>query len=257
MRKLRLYWAWSRPNFGDALSPLICERLAGRPVVYAWRWWCDLVAIGSLLHRFREGYFHPRVHVWGTGFIRECPARRDRLHYHAVRGFLSAQILPGRSIPALGDPGLLADLLWPEVKRTAKRYRVGLVPHYKDRFDPRVGALAHSLPGCTVIDVFDPVPQVLRQIAACECILSSSLHGLVEADAFGIPNTWFKLSDKVKGNGFKFRDYYSIYGPTVLARPLHAEQIEPARIRAIHEEYTRPGLDKIKQRLLAAFPFKP
>jgi len=188
MRELRLYWFRAKPNFGDALSPLICECLAGRPIVYAARWWCDLVAVGSLLHRFREGYLLPRVHVWGTGFIKERLPRRDRFYYHAVRGPLRAQIIQGRSITTFGDPVLLVDLLWPELKKTPKRHRVGLVPHYMDRTDPRVETLANSLPGCTVINVFDAAVRVLRQIAACERILSSSLHGLVAADALGIPN---------------------------------------------------------------------
>jgi hypothetical protein len=248
-----LYWSKSKPNFGDAMSPLMCERLAGCPVVFADRWRCDLVAMGSLLDRFREWYPHPRVHVWGTGFIEERPSRRGRFHYHAVRGHLSAQIVRGPSIDTFGDPGLLADVLWPELKKTPK----GLVPHFQDRTDPQVAALRNTLPGCTVIDVFGEVVEVLREIAACECVLSSSLHGLVVADAFGVPNAWVKFSEKVRGGGFKFRDYYSIYAPEMPAVPLLPEQLDAVRIRTIHEQYTRPGLDQIKDRLLTAFPFKP
>ena len=48
---------------------------------------------------------------------------------------------------------------------------------------------------------------VIHEIAKCEHILSSSLHGLVVADALGIPNGWIKLSDRVVGDGFKFKDY--------------------------------------------------
>ena len=257
MRTLRLYWSKSKPNFGDALSPLMCERLAGCPVVFADRWRCDLVALGSLLDRFREWYPHPRVHVWGTGFIEARPPRRGRFHYHAVRGRLSAGIIQGPSIDAFGDPGLLVGVLWPELKKTPKRHRVGLVPHYEDRIDPRVVALRNSLPGCVVVDVFGEVMEVLREIAACECIFSSSLHGLVVADAFGVPNAWVKFSEKVRGSGFKFHDYYSIYGPDLPAVPLSPEQLDAARIGAVHEQYARPGLDQIKNRLLTAFPFKP
>lgn len=47
-------------------------------------------------------------------------------------------------------------------------------------------------------------------------ILSSSLHGLVVSDAFGIPNQWLEFSDNVVGAGFKFRDYADGIGRTAM-----------------------------------------
>jgi len=41
------------------------------------------------------------------------------------------------------------------------------------------------------------------------------------------------------------------------AAPLLPEQVDSARVRAIAEGCARPGLDEIKRRLLAAFPFLP
>jgi hypothetical protein len=58
----------------------------------------------------------------------------------------------------------------------------------------------------------DPI-KVLKQIAECETIISSSLHGLIAADALDIPNKRIKLSNH--GHNFdvdfKFDDYYSIF----------------------------------------------
>jgi len=239
------------------MSPLICERLAGRPVVYAAKRRCDMVALGSLLDRFKERLFHRRIDVWGTGFIESGSPRKSRFHYHAIRGKHSAGRLQGPAIETFGDPGLLADVLWPELKKTPKRYRVGLVPHYEDRTNPKVQALANGLASCTIIDVFDDVTEVLRQIASCECVLSSSLHGLIVADAFGVPNAWIKLSAKVRGDDFKFRDYYSIYGLDDRVVPLRVDQVTQEKLNQLMEDYNRPELEAIKRRLIEAFPFRP
>jgi pyruvyltransferase len=42
----------------------------------------------------------------------------------------------------------------------------------------------------------------------CEKIISSSLHGLIISDAYGIPNARVNVSNKLFGGDFKFIDYY-------------------------------------------------
>jgi pyruvyltransferase len=50
--------------------------------------------------------------------------------------------------------------------------------------------------------------QVAREINRCECIASSSLHGLIFSDSFSIPNVHLKFSNKLAGGNHKFNDYY-------------------------------------------------
>jgi len=42
----------------------------------------------------------------------------------------------------------------------------------------------------------------------CRKIVSSSLHGIIIAETFGIPTAWLRCSDKIVGGEFKYHDYY-------------------------------------------------
>jgi len=63
-----------------------------------------------------------------------------------------------------------------------------------------------------IIDILSGVKQVIDDICSCERIFSSSLHGLIAADAYGIHSTWIKFSNKIEGNDFKFYDYFESVG---------------------------------------------
>ena len=51
------------------------------------------------------------------------------------------------------------------------------------------------------------VEAVIRQVLACDRIAATSLHGLVLADAYGIPSAWI-ASESPNGLEFKFYDYF-------------------------------------------------
>lgn len=153
-----------------------------------------------------------------SGFIEAVPENHvltRKLDIKVLRGLESCRIIEkitGEPChAALGDGGLLYPLLLR--KQPAKKYTVGIIPHYMDQQLPTVKELAVRFKGAVIIDVLDEPLKVLEQIAACEKILSSSLHGLIVADALDIPNRHVHFSDNVRGNGFKFRDYYSVFAP--------------------------------------------
>ena len=253
-KALRLHWSRSKPNFGDALSPIICSRLYDGPIAYAKINRCDLVAQGSLLQRKKENLFSRPIAVWGTGLIEAAKPARSKHTYLAVRGYETKKCI--RNIPqdiALGDPGLLAHLLV-EKRRTAKTHRIGLICHYKDKGDPTVARLCERYPDVVEIDIFAPVTQILMEIMASEVVFSSAMHGLIAADALGIPNAWIKLSDRVKGGGFKFRDYYSVFGIDAKPATLDDHLVTKHYVEVI-EGYHREGLPGIQEKLIECFPF--
>lgn len=64
------------------------------------------------------------------------------------------------------------------------------------------------------------------EIKSCKKIVSSSLHGCIIAESYGIPVEWIVLSDKVLGNGFKFRDYLSATDRKSFDEPLTEDKLK-------------------------------
>lgn len=260
MDTLKLYWSTSlqngRKNFGDWLSPVLCEALSGMRVVHARPNKCDLMALGSILGKAKNHFWNRRIDIWGSGLIEDTGSFRSPHRIHAVRGWHTARSVVNQTIEVVGDPGLLCHILVPDNITARKEFSVGVIPHYVDQDNPLVRAAVERIPGARFLDIFSDTDDFLRQVAACECVLSSSMHGLITADALGVPNAWLRLSDKVWGKDFKFRDYYSIYGLGDMTPFPLGPDTSLGEIHRALESYSRPGLEEIKQRLYQAFPFK-
>jgi pyruvyltransferase len=251
--KIKLHWASSKPNFGDLLSPLICELVSGKKTIYSEIEHCDLISTGSLLQRAKEWPWTKQFSIWGTGFIAEQKPRNSKHIYHALRGLKSSGLIKNKSFQALGDPGILASELV-DYKKSKKRFRFGIIPHYKDQESRHLCNLKAALPQNIVIDVFEDVEVILKQISQCEFIVSSSLHGLVVADSMGIPNQWIKLGNELRGGRWKFEDYYSVFN---IGTPQRLEiecNTNERSFTTVLENYQRPNIDNIKQGLTQSFP---
>jgi glycosyltransferase involved in cell wall biosynthesis len=273
-------------NFGDQLNVMLLERLTGRPVQEAGVTDATHLCIGSLLDTFlrRRGEpatEAPPLHVWGAGFIAapgEHPVlgadagtadgREEFLRpvaVHAVRGHLTRKRLRAMGMPidhvAVGDPGLLARLLVPPRPGGTppdRPLRLGLVPHYVDVGEPILAELLSRFPSASVVPVTATPQKFLQQLVACDLVLSSAMHGLIAADSLGIPNAWMRLSDRLTGGDWKFRDYYSVFG--IVPAPLGPAQLrrltddDLPRIAASHP-VTAEAVQRIVEDLLATCPF--
>jgi pyruvyltransferase len=199
---------WFRPsagttNFGDELGPQIVTRL-GYEVHRVPLEQADLVGCGSILG-IVDAKAKPGTIVWGSGLIMPTDnMRAKRFNVKAVRGVISARRL-GVEVP-LGDPGILVPLLWP--RKVNPRHRIGVIPHYVDK---NRYAWADK-----VINPKSPVDQVIEEIQSCHTIASSSLHGLIIAEAYGIPAVRL-YHPKVVGDEFKWVDYMSAFAGTSMS----------------------------------------
>jgi len=196
-------YSWKgKRNFGDALTGFILDHLG---VQHEWAppEDADLVAVGSVLEHLPSGWSGT---VAGAGILRPN-ARVDLTSAKVVglRGKLTRKTakLPKGARPVLGDPGLLVSAF---VRQGPARHDLGVVPHWSDK------QLAKRFPYGHVIDVSKPPAEVIADIASCKRIISSSLHGLIVADAYGIPRQAEKFPFIGReGGDFKFRDYASVF----------------------------------------------
>ena len=230
---LRLFWWKAVPNFGDALAPLVVSHLSGRQVTHAGAGSCDLFAVGSILRVARRKNRAARADgrrpwIWGSGLLSPAPTDfLDHMQVALLRGPVTAALLGVRAA-RFGDPGLLA----PEVlgSRPEPGERIGIVPHHSQADAAEIRALAASDPVFDLIDPRAPVDDVLRRIAACRVIVASSLHGLVVADAFGIPSLW---ADPGTQGRLKYHDYAAGIGRSLIA-PLDWADL-PAALRGLRD----------------------
>lgn len=249
------YWRSEIINFGDELTPDIIQSLFKKKVIRLEVDEADLFAVGSIIEVTNRPR-NKKAYVWGSGFIEEgSNISNSNLIFLAARGYLTRERLPRKykNIP-VGDPGLLSNLIYK--KSSHKTDKIGIIPHYVDE-DNRVLEKAKKLPDIyKIISVRSTPKDVARQITECRVVLSSSLHGLIVADSFGVPNMHLPLSNKVYGGDYKFKDYYSSINRKYFFFS-KKNLYKKSEIDKVVNEY-RPveQLEEIQDKLIESFPYK-
>ena len=252
-KTINAHWftAPSPGNFGDILTPYLIKKICGYSAIRVKQPFTrtTLLAVGSIIKLAT----HNTV-VWGTGTARTS----DKLHadakYLAVRGPITRDLIVdnGGKCPAIfGDPGLLLPKYYN--KQQTPKYDIGFLPHYVDYKE--VNSWYGKDSSVKVIDIVDAnIENVVNQMRQCRSIVTSSLHGNIVASAYGIPVTWVKFSNKLVGDGTKFRDFFSSvdvsHQPTeIFEKPKTVDDFKKLDyIKTINFE---PNL------LLSAFPVQP
>lgn len=209
MSAVKLFWWNARPNFGDAIAPLLLRKFAHLESEWATPGHATVVSVGSVLEAIPalwDGY------VLGSGKL--YPDSRlnlygSMIHVLALRGPLTAKSWPGNC--AIGDPGLLSDELLPEPPE--RMYDLGIVPHWSDNSLASDKRFRNEKWKTVVINPAGDPLDVIRRIGQCRKIVASSLHGLIAADSFGLPRR-FEYTPRFdrEGGKFKFEDYSASIG---------------------------------------------
>lgn len=204
-------------NAGDFYAIWIAPMVAGRPAnlpsdpeINK----CSLAVVGSILEWGIR-------YVWGPGFIDSTKElNKETEKVFALRGPASYKIAKSsphsatQSVsPVYGDPGLFMSWYYQPHNQT-KSYSLCLMPHYSEPYESVLVDIKAKWNGVHQIDLKDPLFQIMDEIVKCEFVLSSSLHGMIFSDSYGIPNAHMNLTRRVMGGNFKFDDYFSAVSRT-------------------------------------------
>lgn len=246
-RSVNLEYFDSEVNLGDTLSPVICRwmldkaSIAHDKKILRTR---HFMALGSILGG--NGFFD--AVVWGSGIksfdqISALAKRKffQKLDIRCVRGPLTREALQacGYKCPEkYGDPGILMPLIYnPKIEKT---HQIGVILHFKQKID--------LLPDMKNINIrTDDYRQFIDELISCDKIISSSLHGIILAEAYGIPAVF--LGEGRDSEMFKYYDWYYSTGRknVKVAHSLdEAMQMLPMAL---------PDLSSLQQIILDEFPY--
>lgn len=245
-------------NFGDWINNYLIEVISGKKIVdydalLFQKNKKHLLAIGSIVHRANQDSV-----IWGSGLIKsDIKLKNAPAKICSVRGPKTRQLLLNQEIECpkvCGDPALLLPKYYTPKIPKVKTYKYGIIPHYVDK--EFASKLCANLDGSSIIlniECGNKWREFIDQMHLCENILSSSLHGVIVADAYNIPNAWIEFSNKVVGDGFKFYDYFLSVGKCEQKRLDILNTNEFSEINKVLSAWKAPEFSA--EAILQAFPY--
>lgn len=207
------YWD-SRPNFGDLVGPYLISKITNKPVLNIMGTYSPgLMTVGSIIQMLNS----KNITIWGSGLMSQPSTDTiKKLSFYkpnilSVRGYKTAEALKniGLEVPnynQYGDPALILPLFYqPKIVSDKK---IGICPHYSHK--KLFSHINIDTSSFNIIDVQEDLEAVLNSIFSSKICISTSLHGLIVAQAYGIPWVWLEITDNhLSGGDFKFQDFFS------------------------------------------------
>lgn len=245
---VNLHWwkmAYNQVNIGDYLSEVIVEYMKRRNNIQNDNSFDGrtrhLYAVGSIVN---SGY--QDATIWGSG----CLESKlffwrwiRKLDVRCVRGPLTRETLikNGYKCPEVyGDPAVLMPLIY-SPKSTEKICDYLVIKHHSNS---NVIEFSNCKFVSTVTNDFKGFIDVITN---AKMIISSSLHGIILAESYGIPAIWLKDSSV---DEFKYYDWYYSTGRFNITPSL---TIEDARQKSPPD---LPDLQNLRKSLIDSFPYE-
>lgn len=240
----------SRYNLGDYLGFVVADYMLKKRGLSLDTWVPQKRHMNSVGATIFSSY--QTTTIWGSGVHHAEGIFLKQLHYfpirrldiRSVRGPLSREVLlkMGHRCPEVyGDPAVLMPLIYqPHVE---KIHEMLVISQIRTEVKFRAGH-----PGLRMISMnTNDYKAVIDAIASSKKVISSSLHGIILAEAYGVPAVMFRSYDK--SVDFKYLDYYAStgrYDVPIVDTFEEACQIEPLPL---------PDIKPLQEAAMASFPY--
>lgn len=242
-------------NLGDMLSKVVYDYMCGyynldtKQKVSKTK---HLYAIGSILF-----FENQDATVWGTGCTYELQKNFNniihqkymrKLDVRAVRGpyTRNALLSLGIKCPSIyGDPAMLMPLIY--FAHRENNNKVLVITHLKDN---AIVAKEQSSEIIYTDMITDDWKHKVDLIASSKLVISSSLHGIILAESYGVPA--ILLKPNTENSLFKYEDYYLGTGRELSDIPI-TDTIEGA-FKYDVKNIKMPDIEKIQKNLISTFP---
>lgn len=246
--KVNLIWWDDHANLGDFLSLVVFEWICKEKGVERDQRVSKtkrLLGVGSVLQ-----WTAFDATVWGSGILSASvigtfflKSQERKLDIRAVRGPLTRLIVKsaGYDCPEVyGDPAILMPLIYAG-KKGGKKHKVSLVTHYEkaEATDTNVNRIN--------IETHD-YEHFIDELLGSEKVVSSSLHGIILAEVYGIPAVYL---NKDTGDDLKFWDWYMSTGRNDVR---YAKSLEEAIVAEPMEPIDPDRLANMQKQIMDAFP---
>lgn len=253
-------------NWGDDLNAHFLSPLLSRKLFF-----CP-PSSKQTKHQFIGSIIFPNTQnqkliIWGSGLLnpKDCPGKSgfENQTFLAVRGPLTRKVLTQNGIncpEVYGDPALLLPRFFdytPPPKE--KRRGVGIVSAWWEHKNPAFFKFMKKVEASDARRIktrgYKDWRDFIREICNSEFVISSSLHGVIVAEAYKIPCLWVIFSPKQQNEDhyFKYWDFYQSIGKNIPKPLLVNENTTLDELREIASRWT-PG-EINTDALVAACPF--
>lgn len=251
-------------NWGDDLNYYFLKMITGKKILLlpdtklAEKLFIEnFLCIGSTIMSFDMR----NTIVWGAGLLNDkmgFKVKSNPKRVLAVRGPLTRKWLleQGINCPEVyGDPALLLpNFVKPKV---VAHYKIGIIPHYID-IDNKVVKNISKWENSKIIRTrgFDDWKEFINLINSCDFVISSSLHGVIVSEAYGVPVIWarFDGTNYVDGWDFKFHDFFASIEKPFVEPVTISEEMSFEVLKSIANKWDKAKINF--DLLLNSCPFK-